>query len=817
MPPATEYLSAKQLAWLAEHPVIRVAPDPDFPPIEKFDSTGILTGLAADYLTMIEKSLGTKLEIVRCQSWDDVLARAEARQVDMLSAAAQTPGREEFLKFTQPHIVLPGVLITRTPSTQEFTLDQMDGMRICVVSGYLWQELIARDYPQTRIDPVPDVQTGMRRVAFGLADAFVENLATATWFIEQEGITNLAVGGETPYETRLSFAVRTDWPEFQEILNTAIQSIPDQDKKEIKSRWIRLSAPGISNETRVIWFALGILLLISLLVAGTVYVWNRILQRRVDDRTTALRKELAERKRMEEALATSEAKYRDLVQSVNSVILKIDTSGTIQFLNEYAERLLGFSSEELVGKPVVGTIVPEHDSQGNNLHELIADVFVHPEHHLHNENENTTKDGRRLWFSWANRPIYDTAGKLQAVLCVGSDISARKRAEQALAQSERLYRYLFEESPAGSIIIGFDGIVRDINRTLTTLLQYDKDDIVGRPAVEFVVPEERESVAARLKQRFTGASPQQEETPVMCRDGSVKVILFSRDHAIIDENGTPCGVLLTGIDITERIHAAKLIKEQEKNLIQADKMATLGILVSGVAHEINNPNNFIMLNSQNLLEIWRQVSPILERAERDYGDVQVAGMEWEELRDEVEKTLKGIGDGTERIEKIVRSLKDFARQESGRMDQKVCLNKVVESSLVILANMIKKSTHKFHVEYAPDLPPINGNFQRIEQVVINLVSNACQSLTDMSQSVTIHTRHRDDSVQIVIRDQGCGIDKEDLGRVFDPFYTTKRDNGGTGLGLSISYTIVQDHKGSLLVDSSPGEGSEVLLKFPVAT
>lgn len=594
---------------------------------------------------------------------------------------------------------------------------------------------------------------------------------------------------------------------------STLLALPENRSVNIPGKWIPFS---VHNSTEMIffWVELIVALIIVVGLIVSVWFWGRTLQNKVDERTKELRRELAERQRIETALFESEYKYRELVESVRSVILKVDTKGTILFINEFALELFGFTAQELIGKNVMGTIVPINDSQGRNLTEIINSIFTNPELYLYNENENITKDGRHLWLAWANRPVYDNQGTLIEVLCVGNDITARRRAEDALKESEKRYRYIFEESPSVSIVIGFDGKVKDANHTLTSMLQYEKADMVGRPAMEFVIPEQRVDVASRLSQRFNGSFPDHLETYALARDGSVHTILFSQGHALYTEAGVKSGILMTGIDITDSKHTEKLLREQERNLIQADKMATLGILVSGVAHEINNPNNFILLNSENLLTIWQHVEPLLEEKAAEDPSFNISGLSFGELQIEIEKMLKGISDGACRIEAIVRSLKDFARQGSGRLDEHVQVNDVIKSALIIMSNLIKKSTKDFSVDYEEDLPVIMGNFQQIEQVVLNLITNACQALTDTSQPVKISTAFLDPMVVIKVSDEGRGIPAENLERVLDPFFTTKRDTGGTGLGLSITYSILKSHQGTISIDSQPDQGTNITVTLP---
>jgi ABC-type amino acid transport substrate-binding protein len=154
-------LTAPERQWLAEHPVIRVAPDPDYPPIESLDGNGRIVGMSADYLKLLEKKLGIRFEILPVSSWDQAMGMARSREVDMLSAATKSSARSEYMSFTTPHIELPGVIIVHSNAGDFSGLDQLRGKRVGVVSSYIWQEWINRDYPGIDLQPVRDMQTGL--------------------------------------------------------------------------------------------------------------------------------------------------------------------------------------------------------------------------------------------------------------------------------------------------------------------------------------------------------------------------------------------------------------------------------------------------------------------------------------------------------------------------------------------------------------------------------------------------------------------------------------------------------------------------------
>jgi signal transduction histidine kinase len=268
-------------------------------------------------------------------------------------------------------------------------------------------------------------------------------------------------------------------------------------------------------------------------------------------------------------------------------------------------------------------------------------------------------------------------------------------------------------------------------------------------------------------------------------------------------------------EIVERQSAEKLARQQQEKLFQSEKMASVGTLVSGVAHEINNPNNFILLNSDNLADVWEDLIPFLDTHAKDRGDFMIAGLMYSEIRDEVSMIINGIKEGSERIKKIVLTLKDFARKDPGNLDQVVDIPNVIDDSVTILTSLIKKSTDRFTIQSSKNLLKIKGNIQQIEQVIINLISNACHSLENRNRKISVSTDSDNKSAIITVQDEGIGISPEDLKYIMDPFFTTKRDSGGTGLGLSISYNIIKTHGGELIIKSKVGVGTTATIKLPI--
>ncbi len=347
---------------------------------------------------------------------------------------------------------------------------------------------------------------------------------------------------------------------------------------------------------------------------------------------------------------------------------------------------------------------------------------------------------------------------------------------------------------------------------------YTSDDYKRDPDLWYrmVHKKDRAKVLEQAKLALGGQEIDPVEHRIIHRDGTIRWV---RNKIVIsvDEYNAPISYDGLISDITKLKQAEFSAAIRNEQLKQADKMASLGILVSGIAHEINNPNNFIMLNIHLFSKLWKDITPILDEYYKNNGDFVIAGMLYSKSKEKISQSIDGIQKGSERIQNITKNLTEYSRTDSGNLNEPVDVNKVVEMAILITNNMIKKSTKQFKVELGKKLPTIKGNTQQLEQVVINLITNACQSLPNNSAKIKVSTYFNSErnKVRIRVDDEGIGIKEGDLKYIMDPFFTTKRNMGGTGLGLSISYNIVKSHGGKLSLKSSPGKGTTAKVSFPV--
>ncbi len=397
------------------------------------------------------------------------------------------------------------------------------------------------------------------------------------------------------------------------------------------------------------------------------------------------------------------------------------------------------------------------------------------------------------------------------------EIKDRVLTEDALRQSEEKYRIILQSIEDGYYEIDLAGNMTFFNDAMRRILGYPRDELTGLNNRAFMSEETAKRVYETFNEVYrTGQPAKVFGWETLCKDGSRRYLETSVS-LMRDGRGTPTGFRGLARDVTDRKEAEDRERMHHQQLLQASKMVELGTLVSGVAHEINNPNNFIMLNAPLLVDSWQAAKPILEEYYKENGDFLLGGMFYSEMRENIPKLFSGILEGSERIKQIVADLKDYVRPDTSDLTQPVDLNTVVQSALSLLSNMVRKSTDSFSLDLEKDLPSVKGNFQRLEQVVINLVQNACQALPDRKKGIRVSTRWDEVNGNVVlqVQDEGVGIPPENLSRITDPFFSTRHDSGGVGLGLAISSRIIKEQGGTLNFASEPGIGTKAEVILPV--
>lgn len=525
-------------------------------------------------------------------------------------------------------------------------------------------------------------------------------------------------------------------------------------------------------------------------------------------------RDITERRRAEIALREVNQTLQATFHASPLAIFVLDREGCIQLWNPASQHMFGWTEEEVLGK--FYPLAPEH--RENEFRQNLIRMNRGEEFHG-KETKRCRKDGTLLDISFSTAPLYDQHGAIIGTVGILADISERKRTEVALRESEELFRQIFEQNEDPSFLLDPDTLaILDANAVAVRLYGHSKEtlracglELLMRPPVLATFSQQVVQEQSILADDATWSHV----SPLSTIDSVGNVVMASFRGRLLRSRGQ---MYLYGIfrDITEKLRIRKERSELQAKLIQANKMTAIGTLASGIAHEINNPNNYLLANAQYLEGAWPDIRHTLQDHADRNPDLTIGGLPVQEAFRDIPQLLQSLIEGSRRIKSIVTSLKDFSRQDDESMRRPFDINRVINAALIILANKIKKSTDHFSCNLAANLPQIVGHYQKIEQVIINLLINALQSLPDRQSGVFLSTALQDSprSVVIKIRDQGVGIPEDIRSRILDPFFTTKHKTGGTGLGLSICYAILNDHQGSIDFDSEIGAGTTVTVTLP---
>ncbi len=513
--------------------------------------------------------------------------------------------------------------------------------------------------------------------------------------------------------------------------------------------------------------------------------------------------DISKRLLMENALRNSEHRYRTLLENVGDTLFVHDLQGQILDANDLACSRLGYRLPELLTMNISQVIEYPSELQGKPWQD----------HPLQNKQ---TFEALHLPRTGSSFPIEIRLRHMElpggrAILVLAQDISERKQVQTSLQQSEARFRKLSQEFhsllngiPDAIMLLSPDLEIIWANKGAAKLSNRDINGLTGEHCYQCIMFSETACQICPVQDSFKDGEVH--TAKIQTPDGRIwGVKAFPQFNA----NNQVSGVIELASDITDRM-------KLRDDTMRTSRLAALGELAAGVAHEINNPNGLILLNLGTLSEAITETLPILDAYAEQDEDFRLAGLPYGRMRGELPAILDEVQDAARRIKRTVEDLKNFARSRSSNDTEEIDLNHAVQTALRLVDHTLRKTTRNLHIEFSSDLPCIKGDGQAIEQVLVNLLLNASQALTDPDQGITISTQNHPEkeTISVAITDEGSGIAPEHLAQVTDPFFTTKRTQGGTGLGLSVSARIVKDHRGSLDIDSKFGIGTTITVTFP---
>ncbi len=506
--------------------------------------------------------------------------------------------------------------------------------------------------------------------------------------------------------------------------------------------------------------------------------------------------------RLLEKLRESEKRYRDLFENSIDIQFIFDREGNYMEVNNEFIRESGYEREKIIGTHF--GVLPHPDEMA-----LVLDAY---EKALTGETSNfemrsKNKDGKFVWYSFVNRPIFNDKGEVVAIHCIARNIDEKKRAERALRESEeklrrseKRYRDLFDSVSDLIYTQDLEGRFMNGNRAMTSIFGYELEEFIGRKAADFMKPELGELFYTEYLEGIKKKGHYQGISSYFTKDGR-KIYLEFRSNLIRPADGEP---FISGIarDVTDRVLAQREIEKLNKQMLQAQKMEAIGTLAGGIAHDFNNLLQGILGYTQILA------------MEKDKGDPDIA-------------RLQQIEKAAHRASELTQQLLTFSRKVESRK-RPVDLNHEVEQVEKILKRTIPKMID-IELNLEKNLEAISADPSQLEQIIMNLGVNARDAMPEggklllETENVILdeefckdHLGARPGKYALLrISDTGIGMDMKTLEHIFDPFFTTKEVGKGTGLGLAMVYGIVKSHEGYIMCASEPGDGTTFKIYFPV--
>ena len=491
-------------------------------------------------------------------------------------------------------------------------------------------------------------------------------------------------------------------------------------------------------------------------------------------------KDITKRKQAQQALRESEQKYRDIFNDVSDFLYSHDLEGYFTDTNLAFRTQYGFSEDDLVNLNV-RDLIPERYRYG------FKDYFKAVLEQGKDEGlmKVMTKDGRERIVEYRNSLVYGATGPI-GVRGSARDITERKEAERALRDTEEKYRAMLNDMQDAYYEVDLAGNFTFFDDSLCQLLAYCREEMMGMNYRVYTPEENVETVYKTYNQVYRTGKPAKWFSWEQVRKDGRRYFAETSVYPLQNQAGEIIGFRGVSRDISER-------KAAEQQLLTTSKLASVGELASGVAHELNNPLTGIIGYAQLLISRGNVPQDIKTDLDRIYQESQ-------------------------RAAKIVQNLLSFARQRKphkGYLD----VNELIQKTLELRDYELRTSNIGIYVNLAPGLPWVIADYHQIQQVILNILINAEQAIAEGKRrgKITVTTSAVEGYVEISIADNGPGIAKEDISRLFDPFFTTKEVGSGTGLGLSVCHGIVTEHGGKIDVESQKGKGATFTIELPLAT
>jgi len=779
---STLQLSASEKQWLADHPVIRLGIDPSWPPFEFIDEQGRYRGIGADVITLLNSLLDTSMSPVSGLSWQEVMDKARKREIDVLPAAGKTEERREFLNFTEPYFVYPYVIFVREDTHLVTSLADLQGKPVAVEQSYATEDLLRRKHPELVVRTYANTSEALYALSRGEVSAYVGNLSATAWVMDKLGMTGIKVAAPTPYNFEQSIAVRKDWPQLVAILNKAIAQITPQQRQEIKNRWFAVRFEYTQAvDSRTLWRAVLITIVLALPILGIILWWNRRLQR-----------EIRHRHEIEAALRNSDERYEQAIAAVQESVWEWNVETGVRYFSPRLFHDLGYDDGEIPGTDQEWVEMIHPDDREEREHALL-EYEADPqcwELALILDYRVRRRDGEYSIIRTEGRAVSrDASGKALRRVGTLRDITALKAAEKQLRESEAQLKIILNTIPLTVVVASLDGVVLMANPYAEREIESKSRSMVGRNMAEFYANSaDRDAVMKELAEYG-----QVRDKMLTFRTDSGRIVegLLSAILIKMGEQTVSLGIL---VNLTERLQMERALATARDQAELANRAKSE--FLANMSHELRTPLNAII-----------GFTGIIKDG--------IVGA----VNEEQAKQLGMVYRSAQHLLELINDILDLSKVEAGRVEvstESFLLAPLLEELQALMQPLADAKGLMLQQE-STGLDSLMTDRGKLRQVLVNLLGNAIK-FTETG-SVTLSCQRVDTDVVFEVTDTGVGIASADQQRVFNTFEQADtgagREYEGTGLGLAISKRFIEMLGGDIgVARSAPGEGSTFYIRLP---
>ena len=576
-------LTLEERAWLTEHDgKIRLGHDPNANPVDYLDKEGRFKGLAADYVRLIEKRLNFKFDILRIKTWDEVLKKAENKEVDVLCAFSKTKEREQFMLFSEPYVTIPVVILTRDDFKGDLKLETMKDLKVTFTKGWVVEDYLVKNYSHLNMFPSIDSDAALNSLITHKADVWVTPLTVASIKIEETGVTNVRIAGKTDLSFKLAIASRKDMPMLHNILKKGLVLISEEEKSDIFNKWIHIRQQSIFKSKKF-WMTVFIILGLTVLFGIIIFSWNRTLKQKVEEKTKELENELFERIQAQDALRESESLFLQMFEQSTTSMCLYKPDGAVKRVNNEFCKMFGV--KEKVLKDTGYNIFKDQAAIEAGLTPLLNNLFyekkiekweINFDIDLASSSTGTpTSRVGKIFLEVFGYPVLNLDGDLEYVVLQHYDISDRKQAEEELRRRENQYNAIVENS--GDYIMRYDRDHRHIwaNQGAIKSTGLPPEKFLGKTHREMNFPEHLcELWEKNIDEVFTFGEVRRVEFDVELEKGLMTLDLQFNPE--FDAEGKVLSVIGVSRDITHRKKAESDLYQQKQFLQKAQEIGKIG-------------------------------------------------------------------------------------------------------------------------------------------------------------------------------------------------------------------------------------------------